>query len=343
MYHNGKKVSERVEEMIIVNIDLKDKEFEKRLGRALSGSFTVNLSESGSEGNILITDYDAKSPCSEGVIYLADSRAVCGDNIVYRFESAEHICKKALYEYCRYYDDYTKLALGSPCGITGVCSARGGTGCSSIAIGIAQEMQRARKQQVLYISLDMIPFSPAGAECEMNINRLLFNFFTRGFRKEDLTACLSLDEYRVSYLNYVRPYNKLLQLQDREFVKFISAAAESGLFTHIVLDIGSGIGGIYDSAISLCSNIVKVSDESSDICMKDSVYEAHIRGLAAGSVINAVNKFTVHDDDETAASDAVYVDYCPDSIILKEQMIHISPEKEVNTKINGLLDKIMAK
>ena len=32
MYHNGKKVSERVEEMIIVNIDLKDKEFEKRLG-----------------------------------------------------------------------------------------------------------------------------------------------------------------------------------------------------------------------------------------------------------------------------------------------------------------------
>ena len=115
-----KKVSERVEEMIIVNIDLKDKEFEKRLGRALSGSFTVNLSESGSEGNILITDYDAKSPCSEGVIYLADSRAICGDNIVYRFESAEHICKKVLYEYCRYYDDYTKLALGSPCGITGV-------------------------------------------------------------------------------------------------------------------------------------------------------------------------------------------------------------------------------
>ena len=329
--------------MIIVNIDLKDKEFEKRLSRALSGSFTVNLSENGSDGNILITDYDAKSPCSEGAIYLADSRAVCGDNIVYRFESAEHICKKVLYEYCRYYDDYTKLALGSPCGITGVCSARGGTGCSSIAIGIAQEMQRARKQQVLYISLDMIPFSPAEAECEMNINRLLFNFFTRGFRKEDLTACLSLDEYRVSYLNYVRPYNKLLQLQDREFVKFISTVAESGLFTHIVLDIGSGIGGIYDSAISLCSNIVKVSDESSDICMKDSVYEAHIRGLAAGSVISAVNKFTVHDDDETAASDAVYVDYCPDSIILKEQMIHISPEKEVNTNINGLLDKIMAK
>lgn len=62
MYHNGKKVSERVEEMIIVNIDLKDKEFEKRLGRALSGSFTVNLSENGSEGNILITDYDAESP-----------------------------------------------------------------------------------------------------------------------------------------------------------------------------------------------------------------------------------------------------------------------------------------
>ena len=68
------------------------------------------------------------------MIYLADSRAICGDNIVYRFESAEHICKKVLYEYCRYYDDYTKLALGSPCGITGVCSARGGTGCSSIAM-----------------------------------------------------------------------------------------------------------------------------------------------------------------------------------------------------------------
>ena len=343
MYYSGKKVSERVEEMIIVNIDLKDKEFEKRLGRVLSGSFTVNLSGSGSEGNIMITDYDAGKPCSEGVIYLADSRAVCGDNIVYRFESAEHICKKVLYEYCRYYDDYTQMALGSPCSITGVCSARGGTGCSSIAIGIAQEMQRARKQQVLYISLDMIPFSPAGAECEMNINRLLFNFFTRGFRKEDLTACLSLDEYRVSYLNYVRPYNKLLQLQAGEFVKFVSATAESRLFTHIVLDIGSGVGGIYDSAISLCSNIVKVSDESSDICMKDSVYEAHIRGLAAGSVINAVNKFTVPDDDEAVDADAIYVDYCPDSIILKEQMIHISPEKEVNAKINGLLDKIMAK
>ena len=114
MYYNGKKVLERVEEMIIVNIDLKDKEFEKRLGRALSGSFTVNLSESGSEGNILITDYDAKSPCSEGVIYLEDSRAICGDNIVYRFESAEHICKKVLYEYCRYYDDYTKLILPNP-------------------------------------------------------------------------------------------------------------------------------------------------------------------------------------------------------------------------------------
>ena len=329
--------------MIIVNIDLKDKEFEKRLGRALSGSFTVNLSGSCSEGNILITDYDAESHCREGVIYMADSRDACSGNIVYRFESSERICKKVLYEYCRSYDDYTRLALGSPCGITGVCSARGGTGCTSIAIGIAQEMQRARKQQVLYVSLDMIPFSPAGEECEMNINRLLFNFFARGFRKEDLAACLSLDEYKVSYLNYIRPYNKLLQLSNGEFAKFISAAAESGIFTHIVLDIGSGIGGIYDSAISLCSSIVKVSDESSDICMKESVYDAHIRELASGRVINAVNKFTVSEDSEAADADAVYVDYCPNSIILKEQMVHICPEKEVNVKINGLLDKIMAK
>lgn len=343
MYYSGKKALERVKTMIIVNIDLTDKEFEKRLGRALNSRFNINLSGETADGNITITDYTGETACKDGVIYLTDKKELCGGNIVYRFESAEQICKKVLYEYCRYYDDYTQAALGSPCSITGVCSARGGTGCSSIAIGIAQELQRARKESVLYVSLDMIPFSPTAEECEMNINRLLFNFLTRGFRKEDLEACLSSDEYRVSYLNYVRPYNRLLQITDREFVKFISAVSESGLFTHIVLDIGSGMGGIYDSAISLCSAIVRVSDEAADICMKERIYDTHIRELASGSVINAVNKFTTAADGETEDSESVYVDYCPDSIILKEQMIHICPEKEVNAKINELIDRVMAK
>lgn len=343
MYYNGKKALERVRIMIIVNIDLKDKEFEKRLGMTLSSSFNVNLSGENADGNVMITDYTDETVCRDGVIYLTNRKEFCGGNIVYRFESAEQICKKILYEYCRYYDDYTQAALGSPCGITGVCSARGGTGCSSIAAGIAQELQRTRKEKVLYVSLDMIPFSPAGEECEMNINRLLFNFLTRGFRKEDLEACLSSDEYKVSYLNYARPYNRLLQITDREFVKFISAVAESGLFTHIVLDIGSGMGGIYDSAISLCSTIVKVSDESTDICMKAGIYDAHIRELSAGNIINAVNKFTETADGETEDAETLYVDYCPDGIILKEQMIHICPEKGINAKINELIDKVMAK
>ncbi len=343
MYYNGKKELERVKTMIIVNIDLKDKEFEKRLGMTLSSSFNVNLSDKNAEGNVFITDYTDETACRDGVIYLADKKELCGGNIVYRFESAEQICKKILYEYCRYYDDYTQAALGSPCSITGVCSARGGTGSSSIAVGIAQELQRTRKERVLYVSLDMIPFSPAGEECEMNINRLLFNFLTRGFRKEDLEACLSSDEYRVSYLNYARPYNRLLQIKAGEFVKFISNVAESGMFTHIVLDIGSGIGSVYDSAVSLCGTIVKVRDENADICMKDRVYDAHIRELAAGNIINVVNRFTAADDVEAEDAETVYVDNCSDGILLKEQMIHISPEKVVNAKVNELIDRMMAK
>lgn len=343
MYYDGKKVSERVARMITVTIELKDKEFEKRLGMALSGRFDVNLSEQDNKGDILITDYDKSITTREGVIYLADSRDNCEGNIVYRFENAEHICKKVIYEYCRYYDDYTDMALGSPCRITGVCSPRGGTGCSSIALAIAQEMQRAGKQQVIYISLDMIPVSPEAAECEMNINRLLFNFFNKGFREADLTACLSLDEYKVSYINYARPYNKLLQIKDGEFVKFISSIAESGIFTHIILDIGSGIGGVYDKALGLCGKVIKVTDENKDICMKDSVYDAHLRAVAGGDIINAVNKFTVPDENAVETNDAVYVDYCPDSIMLKDQMVHISPEKELNVKINSMIEKIMAK
>ncbi len=328
--------------MIIVNIDLKDKDFEKRIGKVLCRSFNVNLSNMTSDKGILITDYTDETSCKDGVIYLSEKKEQCHDNIVYRFENAEQICKKVLYEYCRYYDDYTMLALGSPCNIIGFCSSRGGTGCSSIAIGTAQEMQRTRKQNVLYVSLDMIPYFLSGAECEMNINRLLFTLFTKGFRKEDLQACLSQDEYKVSYLNYVRPYNRLLQIKDEEFVKFITMAAESGMFTYIVLDIGNGIGSVYDKAIALCGTIVKVSDESKDICMKNNIYDNHIIELASGNVIDVVNKHATG-DTETENPEAVYMDYCPDGIVLKEQMIYVSPEKELNGKINELVDKIMAK
>ncbi len=328
--------------MIVVNVDLKDKDFEKRIGKVLSSSFSVNLSDKISDRGILITDYTDETSCRGGVIYLTDKRELCHNNVVYRFESAKHMCKKVLYEYCSYYDDYTMLALGSPCSIIGVCSARGGTGCSCIAIGAAQEMQRTRKQEVLYVSLDIIPYFPFEAECEMNINRLLFVLFTKGFRKEDLQACISLDEHKVSHLNYVRPYNRLLQIKDGEFVKFITMAAESGMFTYIVLDIGSGMGNVYDKALSLCDKVIKVSDERKDICMKDIVYDNHLRGLATGEIINVVNR-CASGDIETENTESIYMDYCPDDIVLKDRMIYVSPEKEMNVKINELVDKIMAK
>lgn len=329
-------------QMIKVNINLKDKEFEKVLAKTISSRFSVNLTDKKQEEAIFITDYDNSAKYERGTIYLTQNKSECMENIIYKFESSEYISKKILYEYCMFYDDYVPMALDSACDITGVCSSAGGTGCSLIAIGIAQEMQRMRKQKVLYVSMEMIPFSITEFDSDMNINRLIYKFFTKGLRKEDLYAGLSLDEYGVSYFKYVRPYNKLLQLKEYEFVKFISAVAETGVFTHIIIDIGNGMGYIYDNALSICDSIIKINDKTKNTGMKEEIYDCHLQKLTEKNIIKVSNKFISLQEDEEINEDLIYVDYSPESITIKDNMLHIYPEKPINNGINDIINKITA-
>jgi len=123
-------------------------------------------------------------------------------------------------------------------------AARGGVGCTSVAVAYAQESVRFRGLSSIYISLEDIESTEQYmyADDGKGITEFLYYLFSG---REHICSCIEeficSDEYGVEAFRPGRGLNPLRNLSEEEFDKFLDYLIMCGRYRVIVIDIGNSL------------------------------------------------------------------------------------------------------
>lgn len=273
-------------ERITIGIGMKDIEFAHALARNLDSDFDVDVTRVNTgEHDIFITD--DSSDRNRNVLYLSDSR---DDGGIYRYEGARRIRKQIISLYCMLYDDYVLECSHSSCSVITVSSCAGGSGCTSVALGIARML--SEQHSVLYMTFDDIPYQKESAgEAVSSLNRLIYIMDDMRFDINSLNTCIWTDTYGCCHFRYMKPYNILNMMDKSEIQKFISQLC--GHYEYIIADTGSRITPLTDAVYMISDKVISVDVPS----VKYGEYAARLESAGVRNVIH-VNNMCKDEDAE---------------------------------------------
>jgi len=303
---------------INICIATKDSDYDVALSRSLllnSKRFTISVHQTNrdiQEWDILLTD--DMSTSNERTIYLTDDPAfedINAENnryILYRYQPVGYISKILRLAHSGFSKSIMPTDDTEQTNIICICSSSGGTGCTSVALGISQELSRFHSKKVLYISLEEFEstdkYFPEVQFEANNINKFLYlilnnrhriGLVSQGFMRED--------EYGVFAFRPAKGRNPLRELTGSEFVYFINHITKEKTFTDLILDCGSGLDDSILSAYQLSTTIFNVAGKNPDFNRRNNyllTVSSRIPSRDALGILNIFNKYT---EDEAEISD----------------------------------------
>lgn len=235
--------------------------------------------------------------------------------------------------------------------IISVFSGYGGSGKTSISLGLAQEFVRFRGKKVLYINYE---------ECEGTWNYMDFQsenkydsignylyYLNKGI-EIDLKAFLKQDVYGVSYFKPSLGRNQLKGLCTEDLCKFTNKLIATNQFEYIIFDCHICLD---ESTLWLLKNscwIVYLAENTHnanfDSCaIKDigiiKYIESKFNGSIAEKLIKVYNKVQV-EDIETNIEEFVIIGMDPGSFQIQNELIKINIEREFGEGIKSIADRI---
>ncbi|MCI2061374.1 MAG: hypothetical protein LKJ83_01190 [Eubacteriaceae bacterium] len=141
-------------------------------------------------------------------------------------------------------------------------SARGGVGCTSVAVAYAQESVRFRGRKVLYLSLEDIESTEQYmyAEEGKGITEFLYYLFSG---REHICSCIEdfvcSDEYGTEAFRPGKGLNPLRNLTAEEFDKFLDFLIMCGRYMIIAVDIGNSLNQLSMRAVDRSNTICCIS------------------------------------------------------------------------------------
>jgi MinD-like ATPase involved in chromosome partitioning or flagellar assembly len=264
---------------INVYLDTNDSDYNLALAKSLlqhSKCFTIQADSpqmEQEEWDIYLTDNMNAS--AERIVYLTEEPSLATVNE----ETSCYILHK--YQHIGYisnilrlaHSDYSKSEMLSDetenANIICICATSGGTGCTSVSLGLCQELTRFHGKKVLYISLEefestLTHFPDAHHEAN-NITKLVYSILNlNGGCNSTPAAYISKNDFGVSAFHPARGRNPLRDLTGNEFIKFINHITKEKLFTDLVLDCGNGLDSSILSAFQLSAGIYHVTGKNPD-------------------------------------------------------------------------------
>ncbi len=274
------------------NINLAVVTDDKNYGRVLSAgllnverSFTVNvMSKAGFAENIKKFSEDEKG------IYFTQSFDVIlwdgeeaysfyGGSMVFMTEkpsmavSDRERMKFCIYKYCcarqmvsELFDIYGALTgrvpRSSHCGDVQIfvfASWSGGSGCSTVAVETARELNRFYGRKVMYLSFEETESTEnfmqehSGA---FSLSRYLYHLLKNGGKAPFIESYIVKDEYGVESFMPEKGRNPLKKLSVRELCTFLDAVISEGRYDTFVMDLGVGLSErdimCFDIAEKIC-------------------------------------------------------------------------------------------
>lgn len=283
--------------MDIINICLltKDVEYGEALSKTLQNEnrfFSVtmmNLKESSfpdlGEYDLILTDEDVTIQLDHKVVVrLSEKRSSTGKEgspeecPVFKYQSSRDIAKDITLIYSRFYGRPVILNTGDkPC-VTAVFSAAGGAGCTSVALGLCQELQRFHGRKVLYLSLEEFEstngyFKPVNVDSRLGLSRFLYHLlYKKSGLESGITEFLLSDEYGVCTFASASGRNPLLDLNEEELIQFLGYLVGSPGFDNILVDCGNSGGLAQIAHLKLADRHVYVGRQEENQLRKHNFF-----------------------------------------------------------------------
>ena len=256
----------------------------------------------------------------------------------------------------------------------GFVSPAGGTGCTSVALATAQELQRFHGRRVFYISMEQVSSAPdhmRSVSGGRTVAEYLYHCLGRGrdmWKTGDgvIGSFISRMSCGVETVTASEGRNPLPYLEREDIPGFMRSIVESGRYDTVIIDAGSGLAAQITDMLDLCDGICLIKDP--ERCgRREEIYIKHLKALIrpdlAESMITAENRrsperaderqkvldeiFTDDEDDaeneeeEKEAADAV-IDHDPSSFRKEDGLISISSDGDFGLGVKVLTEKLIA-
>jgi MinD-like ATPase involved in chromosome partitioning or flagellar assembly len=241
---------------INISITTKDSDYDVALSRSLllnNNYFTISVHQSkqdNREWDLLLTD--DMNTSNERTVYLTDDptlESISEENncyILYKYQQVGHISNILRLAHSGFSNSIMPTDDTEQTNIICICSSSGGSGCTSVALAISQELSRFHCKKVLYISLEEFEstdrYFPESKFEFNNINKFLYLILNNSDRSCHISeGYMCEDEYGVFTFHPSRGRNPLRELTGNEFAFFINHITKEKVFTDLILDCGNGL------------------------------------------------------------------------------------------------------
>lgn len=261
------------------------------------------------EYDLMVTD-DLNAQ-SERTVYLTEdptserSDGEAGSYIIYKYRDVAHISNllrlaHSVHTKSEMYSDETQQV-----NIISCCNSCGGSGCTSVALGISQELTRFHGKKVLYLSMEEFDstakYFPVSTFQTNNITKLLYLILNNSNRTCIPEAYMVKDEYGVFTFIPAKGRNPLRELSGDEFIKFINFINKDKFFTDLILDCGNGLDATIISAFRVSDLICHVIGKNPDFNRCTNYLLTITNRIAATDsiqLLNVHNKYVEPEEDE---------------------------------------------
>ena len=201
------------------------------------------------------------------------------------------------------------------------CSSSGGTGKTTVALGLAQELVRYHGKKVLYINYEEFDSSYKYMPQKEGFD-LEFLMVSKS-KKIDLSNYLLEDVYGVKYFNMGDKKNPLKCMDSRELFEFLDIINESIDFEYILIDGTEKLDEVESNLIKECHSIFQIEVQGREK-IAFSKYLKQLLGTNLSNKIIYVRNFSAEEEWERKDG-IIYIEY--DSKIFYEKgdktnMIH---------------------
>lgn len=223
--------------------------------------------------------------------------------IIYKYQHIGQIANLLRLAHCNYSKTELLSDETEQSNIIGVCSSSGGTGCTSIALGICQELTRFYGKKTLYISMEEFEstgsYFPNSCDETNNLTRFIYGMIHKDAnRSRTPLGYMIKDDYGVYAFHPASGRNPLRELNENEFIQFINRITAEKYFTDLIIDCGNGLDNSIVSALQLSSSILHVTGKIPSIQRKENYLRTLENRLATNSTTDIIEVINYYGSDE---------------------------------------------
>lgn len=297
---------------IMVNIELEDAELAGALAAAFSRQERSLSAFIGGE-NVLTDIYlkEYGSGRQKDSVYLTDNEAVADwdNHIYYKYGSVRRLAAGIMAAYAEYSGDPVLPLPDGRIEVAGFASSSGGTGCTTVSLGVARELTRFYGRKVLYLPLS--PFADVAVHFGNSgeghgLKKYLYHFLSvedpRRIAIEDFLVC---DDYGILTFRPEQGKNPLSDdLGSDVFREFVAALMKSGRFDVLIFDAGCGAGDIEAAVLGMCDGIGCICGRN------DDAFEAWLLDgsrSVCGQLLRIKNRCRDEEEEVTAEENTIEI------------------------------------